>query len=269
MTNSRLSLDEALEFGAKLREDEEAFREVIPKNVASKDIDFLLFAHGQASPIMYRYFTAFDGLRRPYVLIRHPYVTVSAEDKRAMIADNLHFYEAQLDGFRNCPQFESDEVADNFRDAFLSGNIEYLKSVIFHYRENGGSAYLIGCTSTDSKVDVKALGKAFGLTKSPRKSMRPATIEEIAENFSVRPQMEVPPAIGMISPFLIENKSLRGVHYDMAVASQFLRDPERLLELPLSRRHSLVLRGEDFLIITYALDYAGKVRPGVKEMHFK
>ena len=125
----------------------------------------------------------------------------------------------------------------------------------------------MGCTSADSKVDVKALGKAFGLTKSPRKSMRPATVDEITENFSVRPQMEVPPTVGMISPFLIENEALCGIHYDADVVNQFLSDPERLLELPLSRQHSLVLRGEDFMIITYALDYAGKVRPDIREMH--
>ena len=83
MTN-RLSLDEALEFGAKLRE-EAASMEVSPHNVASEDIDFLLFAYGQDSPIMWSYFMAFDGLVRPYVLIGHPYVTVSAEDKRAMV----------------------------------------------------------------------------------------------------------------------------------------------------------------------------------------
>lgn len=267
MTN-RLSLDETIEFGTKWRE-EAASSKLLPWKVASEDADFILFAHGQNSPIMLSYFIAFDELVRPYVLIKHPYVTVSTEGKQAMIADNPHFYKALLDDFRNCVHFEGDEVADSFRNAFLSGNIEHLKSVIFHYRENGGSAYLMGCTSADSKVDVKAVAKAFGLTKSPRKSMRPATVEELVQDFSVSPPLGVPPLVGMISPFLVENEALRGIHYDAGVVNQFLNDPERLLELPLSRRHSLVLRGEDFLIITYALDYAGKVRPDIREMHFK
>lgn len=270
MTNNRLSLDEALEFGAKLQEAGNS-EEPWPQSIDSGDADFLLFAHGQGSPVVGRYFVAFDGLERPYALIRHPHVTVSAEDKMVMVANNTRFYERQLSAVVNCSQFGSDEVADNFRSSFFAGNIEHLKSVIFHYRENGGSAYLMGCTSADSKVDVKALGKAFGLTKSPRKSMRPATVEELVTNFSVRPEMEVPPAVGMISPFLMENEALRGVNYDTAVVNQFLRDPERLLELPLSRLHSLVVGGEDFMIITYALfpDYAHKVRPDMRTVGLK